>query len=186
MGKLIYSFQTSLDGYINNAAGDFAALTPDAEVHSFHNEQARGIAVQVYGRRLWEIMRAWETLGDEPGAAAEEREFADIWKRSRKYVASRTLSETGGDAELLTGDLGEELARLKAGEGDVSIGGADLAADAIRLGLVDEYRLVVYPVVFGGGTPFFPDLEAPLGLELLETRRFGSGAVYARYAAKGP
>ena len=183
MGKLVYSFQTSLDGYINDADGDFAALTPDAEVHAFHNEEARGIAVHVLGRRLWEIMRVWDTLGDEPGASPEEREFGAIWKPARKYVVSRTLTEPGGDAELLTGDLGEELARLKAGEGDISIGGAELAAEAIRLGLVDEYRLVTYPVVFGGGTPFFPDLEAPLDLELVATRDFGSGVVYTRYAA---
>jgi dihydrofolate reductase len=185
MGKLIYSFQTSLDGYIAGRDGSFDALAPDAEVHAFHNEESRGIATHVYGRRLWEIMRVWETLGDEPGASAAVREFAAIWRGARKLVASRTRSQAdvGASAELIAGDLLEELERLKAGEGDVSIGGATAAAEAIRAGLVDEYRLVVYPVVFGGGTPFFPDLGGPIALELLDTRRFGSGVVHSRYAA---
>ena len=185
MAKLIYSFQASLDGFINKPDGGFAELTPDEEVHRFHNEQAREIGVQIYGRRLYETMRVWETLGDDPAANEVTREFAAVWKETRKLVFSRTLDSVDDAFTLVPGDLAEEVGRLKAEDrGDIGVGGAELAASLIELGLVDEYRLVTYPVVFGGGTPFFPELAEPLALELVESRVFGSGAVFARYVAR--
>lgn len=184
MRRLIYSFQVSLDGYIADRDGKIDALTPDDEVHRFHNEQAREVGVHLYGRRLYETMRFWETVESDPEAPGTMLEFAAIWKATEKIVFSRTLNEVDAGMTLARGEPAEEVARLKAEDGgDISVGGAGLAAGLVERGLVDEYRLVTYPVVFGGGTPFFPALEAPLELELAETRAFASGVVYSRYLA---
>lgn len=185
MRKLFYSFQISLDGYIADRDGDFAALAPDEEVHRFHNEQAREVGVHVCGRRLYEIMRYWDTADRNPGAGEVELEFARIWQATTKLVFSRTLDSVGPGATLVRGDLVAEVAKLKAepGEGAIAVGGAELAAELIRAGLVDELRPVIHPVLLGGGTPFLPALDAPAELELAETRRFASGVVYVRYLA---
>jgi dihydrofolate reductase len=127
-------------------------------------------------------MTYWETAEENPSAAEVELEFARIWKSQPKVVFSKTLDRVEGNARLATDGVAEEVTRLKEQPGgDLSVGGAGLASTFIRLGLVDEYRLFVSPVVLGGGTPFFPALEERIDLELLETRTFGSRVVYVRY-----
>lgn len=134
---------------------------------------------------MYELMTAyWPTAEADPAATPVEREYARIWSATPKVVFSSTLSTVGWNSRLVRGDVGGELARLRNEfEGDLDIGGATLAAAFIRRGLVDEYRLVVHPVVLGAGTPYFPPLESPLPLRLTETRTFASGSVYLGYAA---
>jgi dihydrofolate reductase len=172
---VVYSMGVSLDGYIAGPGDDISWTAPDEELHRFHNEQGRHTDVEVYGRRLYETMRYWETA--EPDPSSPEDEWARIWKDMRRLVVSRTLDEVHGGAELVRGDLASTIASL---DGQVAIGGAGLAASCLELGLVDELRPLVYPVTVGGGTPYLPPL--PLHLRLLETRTFESGVVYLRYA----
>jgi dihydrofolate reductase len=186
MRKLIYSMGVSLDGFIAGPDGEIDWSVPGEELHRFHNERARDIGLELYGRRLYETMRPWETLGDEPGSNEVMREFARVWKETPKIVFSRTLDEVEGNATLVREVSAEEINALKQQPGkDLAVGGAGLASSFIRLGLVDEYRLFVSPVVLGAGTPFFPALERPIGLELVEQRTFGSRVVYLRYRAIG-
>lgn len=182
MRKLIYSMGVSLDGFIAGPGDDIGWSMPDEELHRFHNEQARATGTHLYGRRLYETMRYWETAEEtNPSAPEHEHEFARIWNDSQRLVFSRTLEQAEGGAELVRGDLAETVASLKdQSGGDITVGGAGLAAGLIALGLVDEYRPIVYPVVLGAGTPFIPALEEPIKLRLLETRTFPS-AVYLRY-----
>jgi dihydrofolate reductase len=176
---VIYSMAVSLDGYIAGPDGDFSWSVPDAELHAFHNAQARGVDAELYGRGLYETMLPWRTLGEEPGASPEVVEFAGIWHQTPKVVFSTTLDAVEGpNMTLARGEPAEELARL---DGVIAVGGAGLAATLARLDLIDEYRPIVFPVIVGGGTPFFPTLERPLGLELVETRTFGSRVMYLRY-----
>ena len=184
MRKLIYSMGVSVDGFVAGPAGEIDWSTPDAELHRFHNQQARETGVQLYGRRLYETMRFWETAGQDPSASEPVVEFARIWRDTPKLVFSRTLdSVEGSNTALARGELAEEVARLKDESGkDLAVGGAGLAASCIQLNLVDEYRLFVSPVILGGGTPYFPALEERISLELVETRTFGSRVVYLRYA----
>jgi dihydrofolate reductase len=182
MGKLIYSFGVSLDGFIAGPDGDFDWSAPDEELHRFHNEQARELGAHLYGRRLWEVMRPWQTVGEDPDAPEAMLEFAEIWKATPKIVFSRTLESVEGNARLVREGLAEEVARLKEeSAGDLAVGGAGLASSCMQLGLIDEYGLFVNPVVVGGGTPFFPALEERINLELVESRTFGAGVVYLRY-----
>jgi dihydrofolate reductase len=187
MGKVIYSMGVSLDGFIAGPRGEISVV-PDEELHRFHNEHARGLGVHVYGRRLYEVMSAWDTYEEEnPSAPEHELEFARIWKDTPKVVFSRTLEGVDGNATLAKGDVAETVAELKEEvQGDIGIGGADLAASFMKLDLIDEYQPVIHPVVAGGGTPFFPPLDARMELKLEETRTFGSGAVYLRYSAGRP
>jgi dihydrofolate reductase len=135
------------------------------------------------GRRLYEDMLPWETT---PQHGDTRTEFADVWSAIPKVVFSTTLTEVHGNARLARGAVAEEVAALKAQPGrDISVGGARLAASMIRLGLIDEYRLFVNPIVVGGGIPFFPAMERPIALDLLETRTFGSRVVYTRYRRRG-
>ena len=182
MRKLIYSMGVSLDGFIAGPAGEIDWSAPDEELHRFHNQQVREIAAELYGRRLYELMRYWETAEENPSASEYEREFARIWKDTPKIVFSKTLEAVEGNSRLVTGDAAEEVARLKAEPGnDLAVGGAGLASTFIRRGLVDEYRLFVSPVALGAGTTYFPALDERIDLELVETRTFGSRVVYLRY-----
>ena len=182
MRKLIYSMGVSLDGYIAGPNGEIDWSAPDDELHSFHNEQTRAIGLHICGRRLYEVMTYWETADQDPSLPEVEREFAGIWQALPKVVFSRTLKTVEGSARLAGSGVGEEVAALKAQPGqDLAVGGAALAAECIRLGLVDEYRLFVSPVVLGAGTPFFPPLQERIALELVETRTFASRVVYLRY-----
>jgi dihydrofolate reductase len=182
MRKLIYSMGASLDGFIAAPDGSIDWSAPDEELHRFHNQQTREIVGHLCGRRLYQTMLPWETT-DEAEFGPVEQEFARIWKAIPKVVFSTTLSTIEGNARLASDGLAVEVANLKdqSGDGVVSIGGAGLGAEAIRLGLVDEFRLFVSPVVLGGGTPFFPPLDHRINLELVETRTFGSRVVYTRY-----
>lgn len=180
MPNVIYEMSVSADGYIVGPDGAFDWAMPDEELHRFHNDQARGLAGHLLGRRLYETMVYWETAENDPSDIT--RDFALIWQALPKVVFSRTLDAVeGANTTLARGDLRAELASL---QGDVAVGGAGLAAEAARLDLIDEYRLFVYPVAVGGGTPFFPR-DQRFDLELIETRTFSSRVVYLRYRAAG-
>jgi dihydrofolate reductase len=182
MRKLIYSFGVSLDGFIAGPGGDFDWSAPDEELHRFHNQQASELGAHLYGRRLWEVMRYWETADQRPSVSEVELEFARIWKETPKIVFSRTLDEVEGNARLVRDDAVEEVVRLKEQPGrDLAVGGAGLASTFMKAGLIDEYQLFVSPVVVGGGTPYFPALDQRIDLELVETRTFASRVVYVRY-----
>ncbi|MFL5906310.1 MAG: dihydrofolate reductase family protein [Solirubrobacterales bacterium] len=172
----------SLDGFVAGPDGEIDWSAPDEELHRFHNEQAREVGTELYGRRIYETMRVWKDIDDQSSAPEVELEFARIWKDIPKVVFSTTLQRVEGNARLASGDAAEEVAKLKEEPGkDLAVGGAGLASTLIKLGLVDEYRLFVSPVVLGGGTPYFPALDEQVNLELLETRTFGSRVVYLRY-----
>jgi dihydrofolate reductase len=182
MRKLIYSFGVSLDGFIAGPDGDIDWSEPDEELHRFHNQQVREQGAHLYGRRLYEVMRYWETAEEDPSAPEVELEFARIWKATPKIVFSKTLEKVEGNARLVREGAAEEVTKLKEEPGkDLAVGGAGLASSLMKLGLIDEYRLFVSPVVLGGGTPYFPALEERINLELVETRTFGSRVVYVRY-----
>jgi dihydrofolate reductase len=182
MRKLIYSMGVSLDGFIAGPDGEIDWSAPDEELHRFHNQQTRETGAHLYGRRLYEVMRYWETAEENPSAPEHELEFARIWKDTPKIVFSKTLEKVEGNARLVRDSVAEEVAKLKAQPGkDLAVGGAGLASTFIKLGLIDEYRLFVSPVVLGGGTPYFPALDERINLELVETRTFGSRVVYVRY-----
>ena len=183
MRKVIYSMSVSLDGFIAGPRGEIDWSAPDEELHRFHNQQVRDLGAHLCGRRLYEEMLYWETADENPSAAEHELEFARIWQSLPKVVFSKTLQKVEGNARLASQGVAEEVARLKEEPGgDLAVGGAGLASALIKLGLVDEYRLFVSPVVLGGGTPYFPALEQRIDLELVETRTFGPRVVYLRYA----
>ncbi|WP_328459443.1 dihydrofolate reductase family protein [Streptomyces sp. NBC_00448] len=183
MRKVTYSMGVSLDGYIVGPDGDLDWGAPDEELFRFVTDELRGIGVHLMGRRLYETMLYWETADQDPSLDDSMLEWAALWKPLPKVVFSTTLSEVRGNARLASGDLAEEIARLRAepGEGDIAIGGAALAAQAAAAGLIDEYRPRVHPVLIGGGTPYFSRHEHRVDLELLETRTFGSRVVCFRY-----
>jgi dihydrofolate reductase len=183
MRKLIYSMGVSLDGFIAGPDGEIDWSAPDEELHRFHNQQARETGMQLYGRRLYEAMTYWETADENPSLPEYELEFARIWKDTPKIVFSKTLEKVEGNARLVTdGGVAEEVAKLKGQRGkDLAVGGAGLAATFARLGLIDEYRLFVSPVVLGGGTPYFPALDERINLKLVDKKKFGSRVVYLRY-----
>jgi dihydrofolate reductase len=183
MRSVTYSMNVSLDGYIVGPDGDFDWTPPDEEVFRSWIDEIRGVGVHLLGRRLYETMLSWETADQDPSLEDSRLEFAAIWKPLPKVVFSTTLSAVQGNARLASGGLAEEIERLRAepGDGDIAIGGATLAAEAAALGLIDEYRARVYPVLVGGGIPFFPQRERRVDLELVETRTFSSRVVYLRY-----
>jgi dihydrofolate reductase len=182
MRRVIYSMTVSLDGFIADPSGEIDWSAPDEELHRFHNDQVRELGGYLLGRRLYEAMLYWETADENPSATDFELEFARIWQDLPRVVFSRTLEKVEGNARLAEGGIAEEVARLKQEPGkDLGVGGAGLAGTLVELGLVDEYRLFVSPVVLGGGTPFFPALDERVNLELVETRTFGSRVVYLRY-----
>ena len=156
---------------------------PDEEVFRFVTDELREVGVHVLGRRLYETMLYWETADQDPSLDDAELEWAALRKPLPKVVFSTTLSAVQGNARLASGGLAEEIERLRAepGETEIAIGGATLAAEAAALGLIDEYRAVVHPVLVGGGIPFFPQRERRVDLDLVETRTFSSRVVYLRY-----
>ena len=183
MRSVTYSMGVSLDGYIAGPDGDITAPPPDEEVWRLVTDEIREVGVHLMGRRLYETMLYWETSDQDPSLDDAELEWAALWKPLPKVVFSTTLSAVQGNARLASGGLAEEIERLRAEpvKGDIAIGGATLAAKAAALGLIDEYRARVYPVLVGGGIPFFPQRERRVDLELVETRTFSSRVVYLRY-----
>ncbi|MEO8469465.1 MAG: dihydrofolate reductase family protein [Chloroflexota bacterium] len=184
MRSVTYSMGVSVDGYIVGPDGDIIpAPPPDAEVWKLVTDEIRGVGVHLMGRRLYETMLYWETAGQNPSFDDEEIAWAALWNPLPKVVFSRSLSAVQGKARLASGSLAEEIARLRAepGEGDIAIGGATLAAEAASLDLIDEYRARVYPMLVGGGIPYFPRGERRVDLELIESRPVSSGIVYLRY-----
>jgi dihydrofolate reductase len=183
MRGVTYSMGVSLDGYIVGPGGDFDWTAPDEEVFRFVTDEIREVGVHLLGRRLYETMLYWETADQDPSLDDSMLQWAALWKPLPKVVFSTTLSAVRGNARLASGGLGEEIERLRAepGKGDIAIGGATLAAEAAALGLIDEYRARVYPVLVGGGIPFFPQHERRVDLELVETRTFNSKVVHLRY-----
>jgi dihydrofolate reductase len=181
--KVTYSMGVSLDGYIVGPDGTFDWAPPDKDVFRFWIDEIRGVDVHLMGRRLYETMLYWETADQDPSLGEAELEWAALWKPLPKVVFSTSLSAVQGTARLASGGLAAEIERLRAepGEGDIAIGGATLAAEVAALGLIDEYQLMVYPVLVGGGIPYFPQRERRVGLELVETRTFSSRVVYLRY-----
>ena len=183
MRSVIYSMGVSLDGYIVGPDGGITAPPPDADLWRVVNDEIREVGVHLMGRRLYETMLYWETADQDPSLDDDEIAWTALWKPLPKVVFSRTLSTVQGNARLASGGLAEEIKRLRAapGEGAIAIGGATLAAEAAALGLIDEYRARVYPMLVGGGTPYFPRGERRVDLELLESRTFSSSVVYLRH-----
>jgi dihydrofolate reductase len=184
MAKLIYSMLTSLDGYVAEVDGNFDWAEPDEEVHSFINDLERPVGTYLYGRRMYETMHPWETDETLADQGAHMRDFAEIWRAADKIVYSRTLQQAVTDRTRIEREFDPEaVRRMKVSAGsDFTVAGPDLAAAALRAGLVDELQVFVSPVVVGGGTPYLPD-GVRLSLELLDERRFGNGMVYLRYRA---
>jgi dihydrofolate reductase len=184
MGKVVYLLNVSLDGFVETSDGGLDWTVIDEELHFWFNEQTRAAAVMVYGRRLYETMAGyWPTAESDPAATPAMLEFAQVWNATPIVVFSSTLESVHTNSRLERGDVGDEVERLRAEvDGEIGVGGPTLAAEVIRRGLVDEYRLVVHPVVIGAGKPYFPPLDTPLQLRLLETRTFESGVVYLSYA----
>ena len=185
MRLVTYSMNVSLDGYIVGPDGDFNWTEPDDEVFRFAIDETREVGVYLLGRRLYETMLYWETAVQDPSLDESRLEWAALWNPLPKVVFSTTLSTVQGNARLAFSDLAEEIERLRAepAAGDIAIGGATLAAEASALGLIDEYRVKVHPVLVGGGIPFFPQRRRRVDLELVETRTFNAGVVYLRYRA---
>jgi dihydrofolate reductase len=184
MAKLIYSAIASLDGYVEDEQGNFGWATPDAEVHAFVNDLERPIGVYLYGRRMYETMVFWETAGAGSDQPSVTRDFAEIWRAADKIVYSRTLETASSARTRIERDLdADAIRRLKEISGsDISIGGAELAGQAIAAGLVDELHLLLAPIVVGGGKRALPD-HVRAQLELIDERRFRSGFVHLHYRA---
>lgn len=182
MGRLIYSAIASLDGYVADAKGDFGWCAPGEEAHALVNELMRPAGTQLYGRRMYEVMRAWERpedIGEEPVI----RDFAAIWKQAEKVVYSRTLEQVTTERTRIEREFdAAAIGEMKAA-GDLTIGGPNLAAQALTAGLVDEVHLLLAPIIVGGGNPALP-AGLRLGLELRDERRFDDGMVYMGYEVR--
>ncbi len=185
MGRLIYSAITSLDGYVEDAQGHFGWGEPDEEVLSFLNDLERPVGTYLYGRRMYETMRYWETAPVDDSVPAATRDWARIWQAADKVVYSRTLEAPSDARARVERDFDPDaVRRLKATVSrDLTVGGADLAGQAIRAGLVDELQVFVVPVVLGGGKGWLPK-DVRLDLELQGSSPFTSGVVFLRYRPK--
>jgi dihydrofolate reductase len=182
MAKLIHLTNVSLDGFIEDARGAFDLYAPDDNVFAFTTDLVRSVGTFLYGRRLYELMAVWETnpaLAAQPGLRAD---FAAAWQATRKIVYSTTLATVStADTRLERHFDAQAVHELKAAaSSDLAIGGANLAAQAFKAGLVDEYQLIVWPSVLGGGKPALPT-DTRIDLELLDERRFANGVVHLRY-----
>jgi dihydrofolate reductase len=184
MARLIYSAITSLDGYVADETGNFDWAAPSDEVHAFVNDLERSIGTYLYGRRMYEVMVAWETMPDLAGQPAVIRDYAAIWRSADKIVYSRTLHAASSARTRIEGDFDPETVGKMKSEAtrDISVGGPHLAASAIEAGLVDEYHLFLHPIVVGGGIQALPD-HVRVKLELLDERRFAGGVVHLHYRA---
>jgi len=185
VARLLYSAITSLDGYVADADGNFDWAEPDLEVHAFVNDRERPIGTYLYGRRMYEVMQAWETLGDEPEAPDVARDYATLWRAADKVVYSTTLGATPTSRTRLERSFDPDAVRAmkETAAADLGIGGPGIAAHALRAGLVDEISLYLNPIVVGAGTPALPaGFTTPL--RLVDEHRFGNGVVYLQYDVK--
>jgi len=182
MAQLIYSAIASLDGYIEDRAGNFDWAMPDEEVHRFINNLERTAGTYLYGRRMYETMMVWETAPNLAAEAPLTQEFAQIWQAATKIVYSKTLAAASTRNTQLERNFNPEAIRQlkKTVQHDILIGGPELADHAFRSGLIDECHLFLTPIILGGGKPAFPG-KGRLKLELLEERRFGNGVVFLHY-----
>jgi dihydrofolate reductase len=185
MARLIYSAISSLDGYIEDMNGKFDWAAPDEEVHGFINNLERSAGTYLYGRRMYETMMVWET---DPNLAAGSpllRDFAEIWQAADKIVYSKTLEAASTRKTQVERNFNPTVVRQlkEAVEQDILIGGPELAAHALRAGLIDECHLFLIPILVGGGKSALPD-NVRLELQLLEERRFSNGTVFLRYRTK--
>jgi dihydrofolate reductase len=186
VAKLIYSAIASLDGYVEDAQGTFEWAAPDEEVLAFVNDLERSVGTYLYGRRMYETMKFWETASarrDEPAVFCD---FAQIWQAAEKVVYSRTLTTVSSARTRLVRAFDHDaVRRLKeTSQADITVGGAELGGQAIAAGLVDELQLLLGPILVGGGKAALPN-DVRARLELLDERRFGSGVVFLRYAVTG-
>jgi dihydrofolate reductase len=187
MRKLTFGMNLSLDGYIAAPGDDIGWGVPSDELFQWWSDRVETTGLTLYGRRLWETMSsAWPTADQRPGATPAQIEFAGRWRDMPKVVFSSTAIAVDWNARLVTtGDAATEIARLKAEDGGpLDVGGATLAAAAMRAGLIDEYAIVTHPVLVGGGTPCFPALDSRVNLNLTETRTFPGGALLTRYETR--
>lgn len=185
MRTLTFAMNVSLDGYVAAPGGDLGWSVPSDELFQWWSDRVAATGLALYGRRLWETMSShWPTADQQPGATPAQVEFARRWRDMPKVVFSSTIRAVDG-ARLVTGDAVAEIARLKAEDGGpMEVGGATLAAAAMRAGLIDEYAIVTHPVLVGGGAPFFPALESRVPLSLVETRTFPDGVLLTRYRTR--
>ena len=185
MAKLIYTVITSLDGYVEDQHGKFDWAAPDEEVHRFVNDLERPIGTYLCGRRLYDVMRYWDTAHEVADQPAYVLDYAAIWQAADKVVFSKTLEDAPTEKTRVEREFDTEAigALVAATDGEMSVGGPELAAHAIRAGLVDEFRQLLSPVVVGGGKRFLPD-DVRIDLELLEERKFGNGVVYLSHRVR--
>lgn len=183
MARLNYSMMQSLDGYVCGPDGELDWGHIDEELHAFANNESKPYGIEIYGRRMYETMVAWETLDQEPDLPAIEQEFARIWKSHQKIVISTTLNEaTSGNTKIQQRFDPAIVRAIKLQSSkDISVSGPTLASAFIAAGLVDEISTYIVPVVLGGGTPFFVDVTTRLDLDLVEEHRFERGTVFLRY-----
>ena len=186
MAKLIYSAIASLDGYVADAEGNFEWAAPGEEVHAFVNDLERPVGTYLYGRRMYDTMAGWQDPPAAVAGSAAAQDFAAIWQGAEKVVYSRTLETASTPRTRIERDFEPEAVRqLKAAaQRDLTIGGAEIAGQALAAGVVDEFQLFLHPVVVGGGSRALPD-DVRMQLELLDERRFANGVVYLRYRVLG-
>lgn len=182
MGRLVYASIGSLDGFIADEQGSFDWSAPDEEVHAYLNDRDRGVTLELYGRRLYEVMKVWESYGQAQDAAAVEREYGEIWRGRDKVVYSSTLASVDTTRTRLERRFDPDTVRglVEQAEGTVSIGGPELAAHALRAGLVDVVEYYASPIIVGRGKPCLPE-DLRLDLTLLEVHRFACGVVHLAY-----
>jgi dihydrofolate reductase len=180
MARLIYSAITSLDGYVADRDGRFDWAEPDEEVHSFVNDLERRAGTHLYGRRMYDVMAAWQSMADDPRPVIQD--FARIWQAADKVVYSRTLDRVSSERTTIERefDAGAVRELKRRADRDITVGGAELAGQALEAGLVDDVHLFISPVIVGGGTRFLPD-GLQVELELIDQRRFANGVVHLRY-----
>ncbi len=185
MADLIYASIMSLDGYVADLDGNFDWGEPDNEVHSFFNDLVRGVGTYLYGRRMYEVMVAWETPEEFVGDSVVMQDFADIWQATDKVVYSRSLDSVSSAKTRIEREFDPAAIReLKtSATSDIGIGGPELASHAIRAGLVDEFQFVVAPIIIGGGKPVFPP-DVRVELELVDEQRFAGGMFAVSYRVR--
>ncbi|MGA7204206.1 MAG: dihydrofolate reductase family protein [Specibacter sp.] len=183
MAKLIYTAITSLDGYVADADGKFDWSMPDEEVHAFVNDLERASGTYLYGRRLYEVMQAWETMYEDSQLSPVARDYAELWHQAEKIVYSTTLASATTARTRIERSFDPPAIRALKDEltAPISVGGAQLAGQALAAGLVDEIHLLLSPMIVGGGKRALPD-GVRLALDLRDERRFGNGVIHLHYA----